>query len=63
MTFDKWRNRLAILCSACLLWVKSGNAHNEHMMSAFHPTATEERTSQIVRLVPNSEVAGSSADL
>jgi hypothetical protein len=29
----------------CQLWVKSGNAHNEPMMSAFHPKATEQRTS------------------
>ena len=63
MTFDKWRNRLAILCSACLLWVKIGKARTEHFMSALHPAAAEERTSQIVRLVPNSEVAESSADL
>jgi hypothetical protein len=28
----------------CPLWVKSGNARNEQMMSAFHPMATEQRT-------------------
>ena len=28
----------AIICfGRCPLWVKSGNAHNEPMMSAFHP--------------------------
>ena len=25
----------------CPLWVKSGNAHNEPMMSAFHPISTK----------------------
>ncbi|MGA8228302.1 MAG: hypothetical protein WCA55_17400 [Xanthobacteraceae bacterium] len=34
------------------LWVKSGNAHNEAMMSAFHPTATEHRTRFYVGSVP-----------
>jgi hypothetical protein len=29
---------------ACPRWVKSGNAHNEPMVSAFHPIATEQRT-------------------
>ena len=28
----------------CPLRVESGNAHNEPMMSAFHPKATEQRT-------------------
>ena len=26
------------------VWVKSENAHNEPMTSAFHPKATEQRT-------------------
>jgi hypothetical protein len=34
------------------LRVKSGNAHNEPMMSAFHPIATEQRTQFYVGLVP-----------
>ena len=36
----------------CPLWVKSGNAHNEPMMSAFHPKATEQRTQFYVGFVP-----------
>jgi hypothetical protein len=32
--------------------VKSGNAHNEPMMSAFHPIATEQRTRFYVGSVP-----------
>ena len=37
-------------------WVKSGKARTEHFMAAFHPTAAEERTSQIVCLVPIADV-------
>jgi hypothetical protein len=43
--------------AACPFRVKSGNAHNEPMMSAFHPIATEQRTQFYVGLVPNLEVA------
>jgi hypothetical protein len=32
--------------------VKSGNAHNEPMMSAFHPIANEQRTQFYVGFVP-----------
>ncbi len=32
--------------------VKSGNAHNEPMKSAFHPIETEQRTQFYVGLVP-----------
>jgi hypothetical protein len=32
--------------------VKSGNAHNEPMMSAFHPMATKQRTQFYVGFVP-----------
>jgi hypothetical protein len=35
-------------------WVKSGNAHNEPMMSAFHPITTEQRTQFYVRFVPKA---------
>ena len=38
--------------SQCPLWVKSGNAHNEPMMSAFHPIAAEQRTQFYVGFVP-----------
>jgi hypothetical protein len=38
--------------SRCPLWVKSGNAHNEPMMSAFHSIATEQRTRFYVGSVP-----------
>jgi hypothetical protein len=37
--------------------VKSGKAHNEPMMSAFHPTATKYRTQFYVRSVPNADLA------
>ena len=43
---------------ACPVWVKSGNAHNEPMMSAFHPKATEQRTQFYVGLVPTDDIAG-----
>ena len=36
-------------------WVKSGNAHNEPMMSAFHPIATEQRTQFYVGFVPSTD--------
>jgi len=35
----------------------SGNAHNEPMMSAFHPIATEQRTQFYVGFVPKAEIA------
>src|SRR4029077_11331578 len=38
------------------LWVKSGNAHNEPMMSAFHPIATEQRTQFYVGSVPQAHI-------
>ena len=41
-----------IIEARCPLWVKSGNAPNEPMMSAFHPIATEQRTQFYVRSVP-----------
>ena len=41
-----------ILDRRCPLRVKSGNAHNEPMMSAFHPKATEQRTQFYVGFVP-----------
>ena len=34
------------------LWVKSGNVHNEPMMSVFHPIATKQRTRFYVGSVP-----------
>ena len=43
----------------CLLWVKSGNAHNEPMMSAFHPIATEQRTQFYVGFVPLGDIMNS----
>ena len=36
----------------CPLWVKSGKPHNEHLLSAFHPKATEQRTQFYVGFVP-----------
>ena len=36
--------------------VISGKARTEHFMSAFHPKAAEERTSQIVCLVPIADI-------
>ena len=36
--------------------VKSGNAHSEPMMSAFHPITTEQRTQFYVGSVPTAEV-------
>jgi hypothetical protein len=39
-----------------LLRVKSGKARTEHFMSALHPTAAEEWTSEIVSLVPEAAV-------
>jgi hypothetical protein len=41
---------------ACLLWVKSGNAHNEPMMSAFHPITTKQRTQFYVGFVPIGDI-------
>jgi hypothetical protein len=38
------------------LWVKSGNAHNEPMMSAFHPIATKQRTQFDVGFVPETDM-------
>jgi hypothetical protein len=38
------------------LWVKSGNARNEPMMSAFHPIATKQRTQFYVGLVPTGDI-------
>jgi hypothetical protein len=35
-----------------LFWGQSGNVHNEPMMSAFHPKATEQRTQFYVGSVP-----------
>jgi hypothetical protein len=43
----------AIICfGRCPLWVKSGKAHTEQMLSAFTPLATFERTCRDVCLVP-----------
>jgi hypothetical protein len=36
-------------------WVKSGNAPNEPMMSAFHPIATEQQTQFYVGFVPTAD--------
>jgi hypothetical protein len=36
--------------------VKSGNAHIEPMMSAFHPKATEQRTQFYVGFVPTADI-------
>ena len=36
--------------------VRSGNAHNEPMMSAFHPIATEQRTRIYVGSAPGSDM-------
>ena len=41
----------------CPRWVKSGKARNEHNMSGLPPKAAEERTSQIVSLVPQPAVS------
>ncbi|MGB7831271.1 MAG: hypothetical protein WBL84_03585, partial [Xanthobacteraceae bacterium] len=38
------------------LRVKSGKAQTEQMMSAFHPTATEQRTQFYVGFVPQADV-------
>ena len=38
------------------LWVKSGTAHNEPMMSAFHPIANEQRTQLYVGFVPQADL-------
>ena len=43
--------------SRCPPWVRSGNAHNEPMMSAFTPLATFERTCRDVGVVPTSDIA------
>jgi hypothetical protein len=40
---------------ACPVRVKSGNAHNEPMMSAFQPIATEQRTLFYVGFVPKRD--------
>ena len=46
-----------ITCTVrCPSWVKSGNAHNEPMMSAFHPIATEQRTQFYVGFVPIADI-------
>ena len=37
--------------------VISGNGHNEPMMSAFQPIATQQRTSRDVRVVPLAEIS------
>ena len=37
--------------------VKSGNAHNEPMMSAFHPIATQQRTQFYVGFVPTGDIS------
>ena len=47
----KLLNRTA-LPQRCLLWVKSGKAHTEQMLSAFTSLATFERTCRDVGLVP-----------
>jgi hypothetical protein len=41
----------------CPVRVKSGNAHNEPMKSAFHPIATEQRTQLYVGSVPKGDIA------
>ena len=41
----------------CPLGVKSGNAHNEPMMSAFRSIATEQRTQFYVGFVPMGDMA------
>jgi hypothetical protein len=38
------------------LWVKSGKAQTEQMMSAFQPIATEQRTQLYVGFVPQADV-------
>jgi hypothetical protein len=47
---------IAAVHSRCRRWVKSGNAHNEPMMSAFTPLATFERTCRDVGLVPIGDI-------
>jgi hypothetical protein len=40
----------------CPLWVKSGKARTEQMLSAFTPLATAARTSWIVSFVPIADM-------
>jgi hypothetical protein len=40
----------------CPSWVKSGNAPNEPMMSAFHLIANEQRTQFYVGFVPTGDI-------
>jgi hypothetical protein len=57
---DKWQQSILPMTksySRCPSWVKSGNAHNEPMMSAFTPLATFERTFRDVGLVPIGDIA------
>ena len=44
------------ICTPMSAWVKSGNAHNEPMKSAFHPIATEQRTQFYVGFVPKPDI-------
>jgi hypothetical protein len=47
----------------CPLWVKSGNAHNEPMTSAFHPIANEQRTQFYVGSVPIPDSCSAAMDI
>ena len=45
------------LLAACLKWIKMQRTYIEHVLSAYHPIATTERTSRIDSFVPVAVIA------
>jgi hypothetical protein len=54
---------VSLRTSKLLLRVISGNAHNEPMMSAFHPIATEQRTQFYVCFLPEGDKLSGNVNL